>query len=89
MGDRLSDERLSALIDCVNSSPVTTASNNAMRDVLTELKERRAADLTAEEREALRLGALMLRESVRGAIQSRDYVDRSVAIISKILKDGT
>jgi DNA-directed RNA polymerase subunit F len=85
MGDRLSDERLSALIDCVNSSPVTTASNNAMRDVLTELKERRAADLTAEEREALEWAkACVMCDDEQTPLQLR-----ALSALSKILKDGT
>jgi hypothetical protein len=62
----------------------------------TELKERRAADLTAEEREALTaawyiINGAMVIDAATGARLTREHrlAGRALSALSKILKDGT
>lgn len=54
MAERLTDEELLLIERRAAEMDVTyQRTARAMRDAVTELRERRAADLTAEEREAL------------------------------------
>jgi hypothetical protein len=100
MSERLTPEQLSRVESdcdvakqyCARHGRLPTSTGLDVLDrvpsMVEEIRARRALDLTASEIEAVRLGIAMLRESVRGAIQSRDYVERSCAAMAKVLARG-
>jgi hypothetical protein len=84
---RLTDEELARTIAVAKkeSWPVVIA--------LTELRERRAADLTAEDREALEFaaGRLELARRTPRTVAERELnadIDRALSVLSKLLAAG-
>jgi hypothetical protein len=86
MGDRLTTEELAWLER--NCDMVTSIT--FVRRAIAELKERRAADLSAEEREALAYGVSVIEGSINARYSRHDEkCRRALSALSKILKDGT
>jgi hypothetical protein len=87
MGDRLTTENLDTIERRIDSEfdNEATLTGDELRALLTELKERRAQDLTNEEREAL--GGLVT--YVAENLAPQPAVERALSALSKILKDGT
>jgi hypothetical protein len=92
MGDRLTTEDVADLLGD-NELRVGDAYMTAHEAValLTELKERRAADLSSEEREALRWLRNVTLDAACGdaSCPDHDFSYRALSTLSKILKDGT
>jgi hypothetical protein len=90
MGDRLSDEELAKLLSNArqNGGQVKRWLDlNRSVSLLTEIQERRAADLTAEEVEALEWVAQLADRT--HCERGRAVQNRALSALSKILKDGT
>jgi hypothetical protein len=91
MGDRLSDEELQSIAWYPRQTPLETVMSMA-----NELRARRAADLTAEDRENLAHLQWEARTFLLGGdrydpseYERRCKVVRALSALSKILKDGT
>jgi hypothetical protein len=81
MGDRLSDEELQSIAWYPRETPLSDIMSMA-----NELRERRAADLSSEEKEALE--AVVIHLSGRGG-GPKSYGAVAISALSKILEDGT
>jgi hypothetical protein len=99
MGDRLSDERLASIEGALRGfgANLLGALNDEMVAAITELQERRAADLTSEEVEALRLVPAALEDVYRRALieatingeddPKRDKIDLITSTLARLTKE--
>jgi hypothetical protein len=89
MRERLSDEQLASMRAAWSASGV-----ESIPAMLDELRARRAADLTAEEREALRWLAagvadeLASRDDWRGETKIRDGYEHALAALERLVGGG-
>jgi hypothetical protein len=91
MGDRLTAEKLDTIEQRIGSEfdNEATLTGDELRALLTELKERRAADLSSDEREALAHAIVIVTAADCGDVADEPLRRRALSALSKILKDGT
>lgn len=90
-GERMTDEELNAIEGQCDGFGHVVLNHAAQRDVLSmlaELRDRRAADLTDEEREAIGWAREWIALHPPSATSSQPKMHTAIAVLDKLLSSG-